>query len=86
MIFLILEDAEKTFPKLRDRFVRAKREVKQKLRSDTSSASVDKLNETLESLRYLAWLDNYAEPRSARSNTGICLVKTMKKQFMAKLI
>ena len=69
MIFLILEDAEKTFPKLRDRFVRAKREVKKKFRSDTSSASVDKLNETLESLRYLAWLDNYAKPRSARSDT-----------------
>ena len=69
MIFLILEDAEKAFPKLRDRFVRAKREVKKKFRSDTSSASVDKLNETLESLRYLAWLDNYAKPRSARSDT-----------------
>ena len=69
MIFLILEDAEKTFPKLRDRFVRAKREVKKKFRSDTSSASVDKLNETLESLRYLAWPDNYAKPRSARSDT-----------------
>ena len=70
MIFLILEDVEKTFPKLRGRFVRAKREVERKLRSDTSSASVDKLNETLESLRYLAWLDNYARPRSARPNTG----------------
>ena len=69
MIFLILEDVEKTFPKLRGRFVRAKREVERKLRSDTSSASVDKLNETLESLRYLAWLDNYAKPRSARSDT-----------------
>ena len=29
--------------------------------------SVDKLKERLESLNFLAWFDNYAKPRSARS-------------------
>ena len=56
--------------KLRDRYVRAKREPKKKSRSGASSASVDKLKERLGSLKFLAWLDNYANPRSARSNVG----------------
>ena len=43
MIVLILgEDAEKAFVKLRDRYVRAKRELKKKSGSGTSSVSVDK--------------------------------------------
>ena len=32
--------------------------------------SVDKLKEKLESLKFLAWLDNCAKPRSARSDIG----------------
>ena len=71
MIFLILgEDAEKTFLKLQDRFVRAQRKVKKKRRSGTFSASVDKLKGRLESLKYIAWLGNYVKPRSARTNVG----------------
>ena len=71
MIFLILgEDAEKAFTKLRDRYVRAKTELKKKSRSGASSASVDKFKERLGSLKFLAWLGNYAQPRSARSNVG----------------
>ena len=62
------EDAEKAFVKLRDRYVRAKRELKKKLRSGASSASVDKWKEWLRILKFLAWFDNYAKPRSTRSN------------------
>ena len=53
-----------------DRYIRDKRELKKKSRSDASSASIDKLKETLVSLRFLAWLDNYAKSRSVRSNVG----------------
>ena len=53
-----------------DRYIRDKRELKKKLRSDASSASIDKLKETLVSLRFLTWLDNYAKSRSVRSNVG----------------
>ena len=66
--FILGEDAEKAFVKLRDRYVRAKRELKKKLRSGASSASVDKLKERLRSLKFLAWFDNYAKPRSTKSN------------------
>ena len=31
---------------------------------------MDKLKERLGSLKFLAWLDNYAKQRSARSNVG----------------
>lgn len=64
------EDLEEAFAKLMDRYIRDKRELKKKLRSDASSASIDKLKETLVSLRFLTWLDNYAKSRSVRSNVG----------------
>ena len=71
MIVLILgEDAEKAFVKLRDRYVRAKIELKKKSGSGTSSVSVDKWKEWLGSLNILAWLDNYGKPRSAKSIVG----------------
>ena len=60
----------KDLGKLRDRYVRAKRELKKKSRSGASSASADKLKERLGSLKFLAWRDNYANPWSARSNVG----------------
>ena len=65
MIFLILgEDAEKAFLKLHDRYVGTKRKLKKKMRSSTPS--VDKLNERLESVKFLAWLNSYAKPIPAR--------------------
>ena len=64
------EDLEEAFAKLMDRYIRDKRELKKKSRSDASSASIDKLKETLVSLRFLTWLDNYAKSRSVRSNVG----------------
>lgn len=60
--------AEKAFLKIRDRYVRAKRELKKKSTSGTSSAAVCKLKEKLDSLKYLAWLDIYAKPRASKSN------------------
>ena len=63
MMLLILEDhVEKTFLKLRDRYVRAKKELD---KVGYSPASVYKLKERLESLKHLAWLGKYAKPRSA---------------------
>ena len=61
MIFLILaEDAGKAFVKLRDRYVRAKRELKKNSRSGVSSASADKLKERLGSLKF--WHESTTTP------------------------
>ena len=71
MIFLILEEnAEKAFLKLRDWFVRAKRKLKKKARSGTSSVSANKLKERLESLKFLSLLNICIRSRSTRSNVG----------------
>ena len=71
MIFLILgENAEKVFVQLWDRCVRTKRVLKKKSGLGASCASVDKLKQKLGNLKVLAWLDNYAKPRPARSNVG----------------
>ena len=62
-----------------DRYIRDKRELKKKLRSDASSASIDKLKETLVSLRFLTWLDNYAKQDQLGQMLETYLMKTLKK-------
>ena len=62
------EGSQKVFLKLQSQYAKAKRKPKKKSRSCASS--VEKLKERLESLRFLAWLDNYGKPKSARSNNG----------------
>ena len=64
------DEAEKAFAKLRDRYVRAKRDLKKKSRSGTSSSAVNKIKEKLESFKYLSWLDSYVKTRPSKSNLG----------------
>ena len=54
---------QKASLKLHDRYVGTKRKLKKKMRSGTQS--VDKLNERLESVKFLAWLNSYVKPRPA---------------------
>ena len=80
MMFLILgQDAEKAFVKLRDRYVKAKRELKKKSRSGASSASVDKLKERPGSLNFLAFSTTTPNKDQLGRMLGIFLMKTMKK-------
>ena len=48
----------------------SKKKTQEKVEIGASSASIDKLKEGLGSLKSLALLDNYAKPRSTRSNVG----------------
>ena len=58
------------FAKLRDRYVKAKRDLKKKSRSGTSSSAVNKIKEKLESLKYLSWQDSYVKTRPSKPNLG----------------
>ena len=48
--------------------MRAKRDLKKKFRSGTSSSAVNKIKERLESLKYLSWLDSYVKTRPLKSH------------------
>ena len=59
---------EEAYQRLRDKYARAKKAMKEKCKSGTSSKAVAKVKAKFESLRFVQWLDEFIKPRKAKSN------------------
>ena len=64
-------EAEKAFNKLRDRFIRARRELAKEDQLGSSAKKIKCKKEKVEALQYLGWLDSHTPRRQSKTNMSV---------------
>jgi len=74
--------AEKEWDKLRNRYTRVKRELKERTTCNSSLTSLRTAARKMDELQFLSWMDDHIKPRQSKSKQGFTMNFDRSKNFV----